>query len=322
MSPWPRRLGADPAAQEQAARWRVQEESVRAWLVNRMRGRRDTFIGLIDTDTGVLYLAPCFGIRPAEAKRKLIRANVTVAGGELEQLRRRCGRLHEIPDDLELVIGSTAVEDEGSGRATWAEVRAVYERHALLVPFNEQKGNGFDGNSHPTFRWWIDANTAPPPADGWWSRALGFGIQVDPLGYYVRFASTLNETPGMSGASTTTFVPRVSDPRDAVFEPRDKGATRETRDLPSEWARHLVHVLARDLHVGYFNAEPPARPDDERDRTVGGRFFGRMQARGDGEKTTKFKRITLAPVANPFGEAPGLAPSPAVAAARPDLRLS
>jgi len=59
---------------------------------------------------------------------------------------------------------------------------------------------GLMGNSHPSLGYWIknNENIDPKPGGaGWLRTALGFAIQRDNAGYYVRFASGFNQTPGI-----------------------------------------------------------------------------------------------------------------------------
>lgn len=79
-------------------------------------------------------------------------------------------------------------------------------------------------------------------------------------------------------------LPVGSDERGVfTFEPRKRrpaADAREARDLPKEWGKKLVQILARDLHVGYLDTES------------NGKFFERMISRNERE-TTKYKRLFL-----------------------------
>jgi hypothetical protein len=185
---------------------------------------------------------------------------------------------YDIPNDLTLVSGSTSAERDAARTFTWAQVKGVYGDHGVCLVLFEQVASGFDGKSHQALKRWVERYISPAPAGDWYDRALGFAIQRDELGYYVRFSSSLNLKQGMAGSDT--FAVRV-DP--------NQQAGRETRDLPKQWAQRLVAALASDLHAGYFPQEEP-NAADPKDRTQSGKFFGRMVSRGENE-TTKYKRL-------------------------------
>lgn len=314
--PLPRKLFTDPstngaALRNRALHWHVHPTCIDLWRRNKERGRQDTFIGLIDTDTWTIYAAPCFGvtgeegllklprilqIRKAEAAAHVERMNYdkdrrkatpltdTMLSGatfETSELRKTVKErldVHDVPDDLVLVSGSTSAEADAARELSWSEVKGVYGPHGACLVLFEQAKLGFDGKSHQAMKRWVDNHVSPRPAPDWWSRALGFAIQRDKVGYYVRFSSTLNLNQGMNQGST--FNARVN--------PADQDG-RETRDMPKQWAQRLVLALANDLHVGYFPEETP-NAADHKDRTQPGKFFGRMVSRGEHE-TTKYKRI-------------------------------
>jgi hypothetical protein len=313
--PLPRKLftGADGQsrlARNEMLQWTVHPACIALWASNKASGRQDTFIGMIDTDTWKIYAAPCFGITANEALLKLGRpGRLRMALSANEQHRRGYSKAerkqipetdslfmadvkflnaikeqlddhHDLPDDLVLVSGSTSTERDATRTFPWSTIKAVYGPHGACLVLFEKVASGFDGKSHQALNRWVGKYTTPKPADNWYSRALGFAIHRDALGYYVRFSSTLNLKPGMSG-SGNTFTARADEA---------KGEGRESRDMPKEWAQRLVIALANDLHVGYFPQEAPL-PSDRKDRTKEGKFFGRMVSRGEAE-TTKYKRLT------------------------------
>jgi hypothetical protein len=292
-----------------AQNWSVAPFCAALWAANKASRRSDTFIGIIDTDTWTIYLAPCFGVTADEALAKLV-PDDTLANAKEQASTTRHGpgwgvisrlktpksdtiiNIHavlnpvkarldicNVPDDLKLVASSTSREKDTQHVFTWAVIKGVYgPRGACLVLFEDSK-LGFDGKSHQAVKRWVEQhNVIAHPAAGWYSRALGFAIQRDKLGYYVRFSSTLNKKQGMAGGDT--FAGRVVP---------GKQAGREARDLPKEWAEKLVTILARDLHMGCFAVQPP-NPKDKFDSTGRNKYFGRMVSRGEGE-TTKYKRI-------------------------------
>jgi hypothetical protein len=194
------------------------------------------------------------------------------------RLRDRLTKFENLPDDLELVSGSTSIEADAARTLKWSDVKPIYDKGACLVPWHREK-DGFDGNSHPSLGYWIknNENIDPKPGSGWQRTALGFAIQRDNAGYYVRFASGYNQGPGSQISDqkkNTVFAPRS-----ATGQAKKLDETRELRDLPKEWAQVLVAILARDLHQGYFTPEP------------GEKFFDRITSRNEHE-TTKLKRLT------------------------------
>jgi hypothetical protein len=251
--PWLRKIKTDASPQAVALRtqqlnWRVHPVCQAIWAGNRDQSRNDTFVGLIDTDTWMTYLAPTFGVTPEECDRRL---GGKVQGGErLRLLRDRLSRFQNLPADLKLVASSTSKEADNARTLEWKEVNRVYGQGACLVPFKDD-GRGFDGNSHPCLTYWVKYHISPAPAGDWMMRALGFAIQRDKAGYFVRFASGYNQGAGSlvnNPTKSTVFADRAHAAKDSA---------REARDLPKEWAEELVRVLARDLHMGCFDSEPP-----------------------------------------------------------------
>lgn len=263
------------ALQAQFHLWRVDGYCKRLWLQNRFMGRSDTFIGLMDTQSWVIYLAPCFGVAADECQRAL-GSKAQRNDGTLLALRTRLAQFENIPDDLKLVGGSTSSEADAAHTYLWRDLKGVYNRGACLVPWSVEKNN-FDGHSHASFANWIRYSNEleTRPANGWQSGALGFAIQKDEQGYFVRFASGFNTH---TGGAVTAVAPNVFKAR---LNP-DKGNQREVRDMPKEWAQKLVEVLARDLRMGYL------QPHEE----ANGKFFQRKVSRGIAEKTTKYKYLS------------------------------
>lgn len=301
--PLPRKLlsgGGGEKHQYRFAFWKVHPTCVALWVQGREAHRQDTYIGILDTDTWVLYVVPCFGIEPREARRiGLIRNTEVVDGGVEIRLREKLAKHEDLPNDTQLVSGSTARESDTARTATWGELKAVYGKHGVCIaPFSEgaaRGGKGFDGISHSCLRLWVEEHITPKPALGdsasgtlsWWFRALGFAIQRDDLSYIVRFSSTLNQGAGQN-PSHAMFVGQDAH----AAKPVASGETRDPRDMPKEWAQAIVLTLSHDLHLGAFrNPDREERNfDDPRDRSTG-KSFGRMLARNDTE-TTKFKRLT------------------------------
>lgn len=279
----------------------------------------------MDTDILTIYLAPCFGVsgreavskimglsrnemkgieragareiktwqkdnRKATTKDDLLLMNFGGEGSFVTEVRKRLAACL-VPDDLEVFAGSTSREKDAARSFTWADVKRIYGDCGACLVLIEQQKKGFDGKSHQACSAWVRAVLRPQPAESWFQRALGFAIQRDRQGYYVRFSSTLNQKLGQGGAAT--FVAR-----DDV----EKKSSREPRDLPKEWSMQLLSVLSRDLKMAYHDFEAP-RPRDRRDRTAANKLFGRMVSRNETE-TTKFKSLSFEEVE--AGELEGL----------------
>lgn len=263
------------ALQAQLNLWRVDRYCKLLWMQNRFTSRSDTFIGLMDTGSWIIYLAPCFGVTAEECQRALGGA-APKNDGRLMALRAQLAKFENIPNDLRLVGGSTSTEADTAHTYRWHEVKGVYDRGACLVPWTVEKNN-FDGHSHAAFVHWIRhcAELEAKPGAGWQSNALGFAVQKDDQGYFVRFASGFNTH---KGGAVTAAAPDVFKAR---LNP-DKGNDREVRDMPKEWAQKLVEVLARDLRMGYL------KPHEEDN----GKFFQRKISRGIEGRTTKYKYLS------------------------------
>jgi hypothetical protein len=261
------------------ASWRVHPDCKALWQINKNKNRCDTFVGLVDTDTWVMYLAPTFGVPMSESKNFLgARTSYMdliykvkrdeIPGADLAKLREKLANFEDLPDYLIVVKASTSKEADNATQLTLQEVRAAYDKGACLVAFKDQKG--FDGNSHPSLVQWVLAQIQPHPAADWHQRALGFAMQRDRAGYFVRFASGYNQGAGS----------RITEERSTVFKGRahshlDK--EHEPRDLPKEWSEVLAEVLARELGMGHFPLEEGTR--------------GRLTSRGE-SLTSKYTRLT------------------------------
>jgi hypothetical protein len=123
---------------------------------------------------------------------------------------------------------------------------------------------GFDGQSHKSLYRWITNSKATLGIGGsvTWEKLLGFAIQKDTEGYYIRFASTLNEHPGQSGESPTFIKKQVEEQVYAWFfipwgtkMVDASNPAREPRDLPKEWSRFVEKVLARDLNLALISRD-------------------------------------------------------------------
>jgi hypothetical protein len=278
----PRKLLTGQGPEERELRtafnqWKVDPYCRLLWASNRVRGRGDTFIGLLDTRSWTLYIAPCFGVKPAEWQRKLHLDATEPA----TPLRTRFAVLRDLPDNLAIVSGSTSVEADAARTLTLSEIRPIYGPGACLVPWTDHRG--FDGHSHRVMGLWVEnnPNISPKPGEHWQATALGFAIQRDKEGYYVRFASGYNQWPWGSpqgGDVNIRFAKRSSHGKLLGYD-----QDHELRDLPKEWAMKLVEVLARDLHLGNFQRPSPLEYSEP--------YFGKLVSRGE-HALTKYKRLT------------------------------
>lgn len=246
----------------------VNDVCVDIWHRGRDGGRTDTFIGLINTNDWVFYLAPCFGVDDmswvGEGDNKATIADKIARGN--------------FPGTTMVKANSTSSSDATMVAVRKSDLEAVYGAgnvcYAELDPVK-----GFDGNSHKSLNRWIRVNRARlESGDGdFWNRALGIAIQRDKDGYYMRFASTLNLHPGQCGENLT-FEPKMIEqqlyflkciPRGTRMVPDTRPTTREDRDLPKQWSRFVEEVLARDLNLALLGRD-------------------NIQSRGEG----KFSRLT------------------------------
>jgi hypothetical protein len=238
----------------------VHPECVRIWKAGRDAGRRDTFIGLIRTDDWTLFLAPCFGLDDAETQ-------VPRGDAELKADWEKKISIGEF-DKRTRVVGASSTATETSTRieATRNSLEKVYgTQNVCYVKLDPKKG--FDGVSHQSFSRWVNHKFGIDDPR-WWSAALGFGIQVDRTGYFVRFASTLNQKCGQNPGGGDRFQRRMSN--------KEEHQAREPRDLPKQWALLTERILARDLELALHEPE---------------KKFERMRAQGDEKKTTKLRRF-------------------------------
>lgn len=223
------------------------------WDIRKRRGRLDTFIGLIDVETWTFFIAPCFGIAPG-----LVRHPDPAKIGDM--ISRG-----EFPGDTLVKSNATS----SSNAAMVAEKKQVVEQ--IYGPGNvcytelDAKG-GFDGRPHKALWRWVNnhVNDLQIQSKLDWFKLLGFAIQRDNDGFYVRFASTLNEFPGQTEAFTRTFAPKPAPPappqRAGIAPPvprlpQPPATRREPRDLPKSWSQFVESVLARDLRLSLISRE-------------------------------------------------------------------
>jgi hypothetical protein len=201
------------------------------WRTGRNKGRGDTFIGLIDTVNWTFYLAPCFGIDAGvvDSGEPAATASLIAKG--------------EFPDTTDVKSNSTSARDATMVTVKKSALESVYGAgNVCYTELDPQKG--FDGQSHKALYRWIKNNDRIGVRDGVdWFKLLGFAIQKDNDGYYMRFASTLNEHPGQT-SKYFSFV-KKENPKEG----------RESRDLPKDWSRFVEEVLGRDLGLALIKRD-------------------------------------------------------------------
>ncbi|MBV8632209.1 MAG: hypothetical protein JOZ83_14875 [Silvibacterium sp.] len=275
----PRKFTAWDQAEQARQLARVHPGCIDIWQRGRAAGRTDTFIGLVELDTMTLFLAPCFGVRESALPRTQDKFAHT------KMLARS-----EFPAHTVVIANSTSAKENVTTEHTRAELEDVYgEGNVCFVWLDPEHGGKFDGLSHKALHKWVTEkgwHAGLKDIKNWWYRSLGFAIQRDKVGYYIRFASTLNEFWGQINGATRTFEPR---PVKLVGEkaivtmyglrkvPVLKDySDREPRDLPRQWAVFIEQILARDLKLALHEGD-----------------FDRMVSR-DEHQLTKFRRFEAA----------------------------
>lgn len=242
--PLPRKIDAEVVEKVRVAR--VNAHCATIWTNGRAAGRSDTFIGLINSVNWEFFLAPCFGIDQG-----------VVTGGDKATLMRNIA-IGNFPGTTDVKSNSTSSSDAtmvvikkqvldtayGAGNVCYAELDPV---------------KGFDGQSHKSLFRWINASVDTLNLAGrvTWEKLLGFAIQKDKDGYYIRFASTLNLHPGQLVSDAKTFRPKTVEKTNYVLGCIPWGTKtvetsnphREPRDLPKDWSRFVETILARDLKL-------------------------------------------------------------------------
>jgi len=303
----PRKLSRWDLGEQAKKLARVHRACQEIWKEGFKKGRQDTFIGLVELDTMTLFLAPCFGIRDRDRPRGKDAAlfeNLDIAGpngkmipdpfklGPAENAMAARIAKNKLPKDMTVVSSNTSVGDRFE---EWkkGELEKVYGvGNVCLVWLGPESDTKFDGKSHKALsRWLVNKGwTSNIKVDGadWWTRSLGFAIQKDTNGWFIRFASTLNERWGQSqNRENRTFEPRNPKPiietrinprtRDIEQTQKIKYEDREPRDLPKQWALFIEEILKRDLDLALHKPKNTS--------------FERMQSHQE-HQTTKFTRFT------------------------------
>jgi hypothetical protein len=247
--PLPRRI--TPNVLDQIKGAHVNAHCCKIWRKGREASRQDTFIGLIDTTDWNFYLAPCFGVDADD-----------VEGGD-HDVKIENAVLGDFPDTTDVKSNSTSARDATMVEIKKSALEAAYGKGNVCYVVLDPK-KGFDGNSHRAlYRWIVNfAKRLGCSGDVEWRKLLGFAIQKDTDGYYIRFASTLNEHPGQYH-SGNTFVPRQFEEQLHILCCIPWGTrmvdapnpAREPRDLPKAWSRFVEEVLARDLELALIGRD-------------------------------------------------------------------
>jgi hypothetical protein len=248
----PRKI--DDSNRDQLRVARVNARCAAIWNAGRTGGRQDTFIGLIDTETWTFFIAPCFGVDQG-----------VVDSGSPAATARDIA-IGNFPGTTDVKSNSTSARDATMVTVQKSVLDGVYGAggvcYAELDPVK-----GFDGSSHKSLFRWINNSTHALGLGGAvnWFKLLGFAIQKDNDGYYIRFASTLNEGPGQQPSDDSpTFakkpdkvVPRVILGCIPAGTKTVSGVNpnREPRDLPKSWSLFVETILARDLGLSLISRE-------------------------------------------------------------------
>ena len=221
------------------------------WQTGRTKGRADTFIGLINSTDWRFYLAPCFGV------------DAGIVTGSVKEIADKIAA-GDFPDDTDVKANSTSSSDATIVTIKKSALEAVYGKGSICYTELDPV-KGFDGKSHQAMHRWVMLHAGTLKSGGsFWNKALGFAIQKDKAGYYIRFASTLNLHPGQNGGGGTTFAKKqvmeqiyflgcIKWGTKMVDDTRP--SNREPRDLPTEWADFVEKVLARDLELALLGSE-------------------------------------------------------------------
>jgi hypothetical protein len=254
--PLPRKI--TPDVLDQIKGGRVNAHCCKIWKRGRKRGRQDTFIGLIDSTDWTFYLAPCFGVD----------ADVVDGGSKEEKIDNAANG--DFPDNSDVKSNSTSSSDASMVISKKSDLDSAYGKgNVCYVVLDPEKG--FDGTSHRTLYRWIECSAKQLACSGnvEWRKLLGFAIQKDKAGYYIRYASTLNEHPGQFYAGNT-FVPKQFEEQLYLLCCIPWGTrmvdapnpAREPRDLPKAWSRFVEEVLARDLDLALIGRDSIVSRDE------------------------------------------------------------
>jgi hypothetical protein len=266
---------------------RVHPVCVQIWKNMRAAQRWDTFIGLVDTRTFIYYIAPCFGV-----DYQVVEACVEEKGekfsyppgtqGDIGRGRYLLARGF-FPDKTPCSSNSTSVEGSEAAFTEKGQLDRAYKSAGFPPGFNPVVYVGlgeprsttkyplsFDGKSHQAMLGWlVNQNMTFEIAEvGFWKNALGFAIQRDRTGYYVRYSSALNVEQGQPAFTLwkenpaewriqhsqgniefATFAPPTPKPPAEAGGEAKQTMVKELRDLPKQWAELIENTLARDLRL-------------------------------------------------------------------------
>lgn len=263
----------------------VEPTCVLTWGRMRKSGRTDSFIGITDSTTWIFYMAPCAGVDESHPGIKAVKESKgpgyldAVAAGEFD-------------GNTPVMFGNTA-SASGAFRQNIlkkSDLEAIYGNKAVcyvLLDSSQYAKSNFDGKSHQACFRWAKKNFGLSYSI-YQEHLLGWAVQKDTTGYFLRFASSLNEVWGQGSVGpdgvrvgTKTFTPRqprsdridIGKPGD--WRPHARTA-KEPRDLPKTWALFFERIVSRDLVLTLHSASGT---------------FERMTARDEGN-TTKLRRFT------------------------------
>jgi hypothetical protein len=240
----PRKLYRDLEWRRKTLEAKVHPLCVDLWLRGRAAGRNDSFIGLINSNNLLFFLAPCFGVDsdvalvPKDSDDKhLPEAHLRpqkIARGEFDVGKR--GSIIQATSarmKVQKWKKSTIEDVYGAGNVCYVPLKG------------EDFGTGnFDGWSHQALFRFLKNHAGFALQGNWWSEALGFAIQREPeVGYFIRYASRLNQLRGQL----------EGDPFSARTKEREKHPTVDPRDLPGQWSRLCETILVRDLKLSLSN---------------------------------------------------------------------
>jgi hypothetical protein len=230
------------------------------WKIAQEERPGDAFIGIIDRKDWTFYAAPCFGITRETVRQAFpgldsVDISLRMNSGDIPLSLPSDGSGRVMPE-VQVVSSPTSGSPDLDRMVPLPlrEVLMTYGHNNACIVVLDENGK-FDGNSHKAMFSWIKRQCGTDVVK---KQALGFAIQRDQSGYYLRYASSLNEREGQG--LTETF--RES------REYRQRHPDREERDLPKDWARLAERVLARDLRLAVVSRERIVARDDSKTSKV------------------------------------------------------
>jgi hypothetical protein len=278
----------------------IHPHCVPAWGHMKYSGRTDSFIGITDISTCIFYMAPCAGVNADHP-------NIRALDNLHPKVRMQKVASGEFPDDTPVMFGNTASASSSFTKDELPKSRleGMYGSGSraicyVLLEKEQYSDSNFDGKSHQACFYWAKSKYNLG-SNIFSDYLLGWAIQKDNTGYFLRFASSLNEcwgqgfvNPDGTRSGQKTFTDRVTRPEKkhahptAPTTPTDLAPARrkEARDLPKTWAQFFERVIKRDLNLTLLKEHDGGGLAllQEKDR------YDRMKARDEG-KTTKLRRF-------------------------------